>query len=84
MALALAAVVTLGTLDATTPASAQGTWCAHYSGKSGGTNCGFFSQQQCREAVSGEDGECAVNPWPPRKRHRDASRPIATKQSGRA
>ena len=68
-AVALAAVVTLGTLDAATRASAQGAWsqgawCAHYYGRGGGgTNCGFYTIQQCREAVSGVGGECTVNPW---------------------
>ena len=73
-ALALAAVVTLGTLDATTPASAQGAWCAYYSGLPGGTNCGFYTLQQCQWAISGVGGYCSVNPWttprdpPPRRK----------------
>jgi hypothetical protein len=57
----LAAVVTLATLDATTPANAQGAWCADYS--HGGTNCGFYTLQQCREALSGRGGMCRPSPW---------------------
>jgi hypothetical protein len=60
-AFALAAVVTLGGFDAT-PASAQGAWCAEYSGK-GGTNCGFYTLDQCRAAVSGVGGTCSISPW---------------------
>ncbi len=35
-------------------------WCAYYTGK--GTNCGFHSYAQCREAVSGVGGTCSPNP----------------------
>jgi hypothetical protein len=71
-ALALAAVVTLTTLDAKTPANAQGAWCADYS--HGGTNCGFYTLQQCREALSGRGGMCRPSPGvtvrdlPPRRK----------------
>jgi Protein of unknown function (DUF3551) len=61
-ALALGVVVTLGALDATAPASAQGAWCAQYSGR-GGENCGFYTLEQCRAAVSGVGGSCSPNPW---------------------
>jgi hypothetical protein len=62
-ALAVAAVVTVGALDAT-PASAQGAWCAQYSGKGGGaTNCGFYTLEQCRWAVSGVGGFCSPSPY---------------------
>jgi hypothetical protein len=37
-------------------------WCANYSGK-GGTNCGFYSFQQCQATVSGRGGFCSVNPF---------------------
>ena len=50
LALALGAVVMLGVLDAATPASAQGAWCAYYHGPAGGTNCGFYTYGQCRAA----------------------------------
>ena len=59
-ALALGAV--LVALDAA-PARAQGAWCAYYSGTHGGTNCGFYTLQQCREAISGVGGVCSPSPW---------------------
>jgi hypothetical protein len=34
-------------------AHADGTWCAQYGGTHGGTNCGFYSFQQCEAARSG-------------------------------
>lgn len=61
--LALGVVVTLGALDAATSAGAQGAWCAQYSGMDGGTNCGFYTLQQCRAAVSGVGGMCSPSPW---------------------
>jgi Protein of unknown function (DUF3551) len=75
-ALVLTAVVTLVALDAAAPARAQGAWCAYYSGTHGGTNCGFYTLQQCREAVSGVGGVCSPSPYvtvvdpPPRRRAR--------------
>ena len=44
----------------TTSAQAEGSWCANYSGN-GGTNCGFYSFQQCMAAVSGAGGFCTQN-----------------------
>ena len=62
-ALALGVVVTLGALAATTPAGAQGAWCAQYSGMDGGTNCGFYTIQQCQAAISGVGGFCSPSPY---------------------
>jgi hypothetical protein len=38
-------------------------WCAQYSGgrAGGGTNCGFFTLEQCRATVSGIGGFCVIN-----------------------
>src|SRR5262245_33824449 len=37
-------------------------WCAQYSGQGGGgTNCGFFTIEQCRATVSGIGGFCVPN-----------------------
>jgi hypothetical protein len=37
-------------------------WCAQYSGTAGGgTNCGFFTIEQCRATVSGIGGFCVPN-----------------------
>jgi Protein of unknown function (DUF3551) len=74
-ALALGAAIMLGTLGDATPARAQGAWCAEYSGMDGGTNCGFYTLQQCRAAISGVGGTCSPNPWvtnnpPPRRKAR--------------
>ena len=74
--LACAALATLSVIGAATPAAAQGAWCADYSGRDGGgTNCGFYTWQQCQWAVSGVGGSCSPSPWavygdeprPPRK-----------------
>jgi hypothetical protein len=43
-------------------AHADGTWCAQY-GSPGGTNCGFYSFEQCQAALSGNGGFCYRNPW---------------------
>jgi hypothetical protein len=42
-------------------ARAEGSWCAQYGGGNGGTNCGFYSFQQCMAAVSGNGGFCRQN-----------------------
>jgi hypothetical protein len=43
-------------------ARAEGTWCAEYGGRGGGgTNCGFYSFQQCEAARSGNGGFCRRN-----------------------
>jgi len=74
--LALGAAIMLGTLGTATPASAQGAWCAYYSGTHGGTNCGFYTLEQCRWAISGVGGVCGPSPYvtvndpPPRRRVR--------------
>ena len=38
-------------------------WCAQYAGggRGGGTNCGFFTLEQCRATVSGIGGFCVIN-----------------------
>ena len=38
-------------------------WCALYGDKGGATNCGFFTFEQCRAAVSGNGGFCQANPF---------------------
>jgi hypothetical protein len=78
-ALAGAAFVTVGALGAT-PASAEGAWCAQYGGSSSGsaTNCGFYTFEQCRAAISGVGGFCSHTPYkwyeeviaPPKPRRR--------------
>jgi hypothetical protein len=45
-------------------AHADGTWCANYGGGNG-TNCGFYSFEQCQAALSGNGGFCMRNPFSP-------------------
>ena len=57
----MGAVAMLFLMIVTTPsAQAEGSWCANYGGN-GGTNCGFYSFQQCMAAVSGTGGFCTQN-----------------------
>jgi hypothetical protein len=56
-------------------ARADGTWCAQYSSPGGGSNCGFYSFEQCQATVSGIGGFCMRNPFSssaaePRRRYR--------------
>ena len=53
---------TLTTLLLCAGAAQAAPWCAHYGGRGGGgTNCGFYSFQQCMAAVSGTGGFCTRN-----------------------
>jgi len=54
---ALLALLCLSTVEA----SADGSWCAYYGSGHGGTNCGFYSFEQCMAALSGNGGYCARN-----------------------
>ena len=57
----MGAVAMLFLMIVTIPSAlAEGSWCANYSG-TGGTNCGFYSFQQCMAAVSGAGGFCTPN-----------------------
>jgi len=47
----------------TSAVRADGTWCAQYSMQGGGTNCGFYSFEQCQATVSGIGGFCMRNPF---------------------
>jgi hypothetical protein len=38
-------------------------WCAQYSGRAGGTNCGFYSFEQCQQTLRGIGGFCNRNPF---------------------
>jgi hypothetical protein len=44
-------------------ARADGAWCSYYV--QGGTNCGFYSYEQCRANISGIGGSCQPNPGRP-------------------
>lgn len=45
-----------------TPAQAQGAFCAEQGGRGGYRNCGFYTYGQCRASVSGVGGFCYPNP----------------------
>jgi hypothetical protein len=55
LALASAAFLAAGGSDAKAAA-----FCAYYNG--GGTNCGFYTFQQCLATIAGVGGYCAENP----------------------
>jgi hypothetical protein len=38
-------------------------WCANYSGRMGGQNCGFTSLPQCLATQRGNGGSCGPNAW---------------------
>lgn len=40
----------------------EGAWCAYAGGRNSYENCGYYTLQQCREAVSGVGGACMPNP----------------------
>ncbi|HEX2083044.1 MAG TPA: DUF3551 domain-containing protein [Xanthomonadaceae bacterium] len=42
-------------------ASAQGAWCAYQGGRNAYENCGYYTLEQCRAAVSGVGGDCRPN-----------------------
>ena len=44
-------------------AHADGTWCSYYSMPGGGSNCGFYSFEQCQANVRGIGGFCQQNPF---------------------
>lgn len=61
--LCAAAFVVVLLADFVTPAAAatEYPWCAQYSGRSGGRNCGFSNYSQCMATVSGIGGFCERN-----------------------
>jgi Protein of unknown function (DUF3551) len=65
--------ITLATLSLTGTAAHAAPWCANYS-PDNGTNCGFYTIEQCRAAVAGVGGHCTPNPFEaasePRRRSR--------------
>jgi hypothetical protein len=54
-----AAVVTVVLLTAGGPAANAAQWCAQYN--DGGSNCGFYTRQQCLQTVRGIGGSCQFN-----------------------
>jgi hypothetical protein len=61
----LAAFWTMIVIDAR-PSAAEviRPWCAQYTGsRSGATNCGFTSYEQCMMTARGAGATCVQNPW---------------------
>jgi hypothetical protein len=57
------ATVAVGWMAAPSTAHAQNAaFCAVAGGRDGYENCGYYTFQQCREAVSGVGGFCIRNP----------------------
>jgi Protein of unknown function (DUF3551) len=60
----IAALILVTAVLTQTPATAlpcdNTRWCAVYD-RLGGTNCGFFTWQQCMATVSGIGGFCTIN-----------------------
>jgi hypothetical protein len=54
------ASILLTTLVLGTDAAAAAPWCTE-AVKGGGTNCGFYSFQQCMASASGNGGFCRQN-----------------------
>lgn len=69
----LLAALALVALPLTGSTARAAPWCAHY-GTGLGTNCGFYTIEQCRAAISGVGGHCTPNPFEagtdPRRRNR--------------
>jgi hypothetical protein len=59
----IAAITLAGLLLSSIGAHADGTWCAQYGGSNGGTNCGFYSFEQCEATRWGNGGFCYQNPF---------------------
>jgi len=66
------AVAALTLMVATGTYANAAAWCAYYD-ENEGTNCGFYTLQQCQEDVSGVGGYCAPNPQGAQRSH-DSSR----------
>ncbi len=60
--LVLASLIAFGGLSLDAPATAkEPAWCAVY--RTGGTNCGFHTHEQCMATVSGIGGFCNRSPY---------------------
>ena len=74
-AIPIVAIILAALFLSTIGAHADGTWCARYGTPGGGSNCGFYSFEQCRATASGIGGFCQRNPFSayaaePRRRYR--------------
>ena len=60
-AIPIAAITFAGLFLSSIGAHADGTWCSYYSMPGGGSNCGFYSFEQCQANVRGIGGFCQQN-----------------------
>jgi len=60
--LAGAALALLMALPAGPAQAQEGAWCAFAGGRGAYENCGYYTFQQCLDAVSGVGGACMRNP----------------------
>jgi uncharacterized protein DUF3551 len=61
----LIAAAVAGTAAVLIPTGAQAqysAWCSEYT-RGGGTNCGFYTFEQCLANISGIGGRCYPNPF---------------------
>lgn len=63
----VAALIVAAVIDARAGAAHAAPWCANYVAGLG-TNCGFYSYEQCRDTVRGIGGSCTPNLWEPPSR----------------
>ena len=59
--LALIAVFISNIVLSSAQARADGPWCARYGTGLEGSNCGFYSFEQCQAAISDNGGRCSQN-----------------------
>ena len=58
----IAIAILFATLSLCADGAQAAPWCAQYGGgKGGGTNCGFYSFNQCMAALWGNGGFCTQN-----------------------
>jgi hypothetical protein len=61
-AVAIIALTSVG-LSLSSLGAEAAPWCAQYSGRGGGSNCGFYSFDQCMQTLRGIGGFCSQNPF---------------------
>lgn len=59
-------------------------WCAVVGGRNAFENCGYYTLNQCRAAVSGVGGDCKMNPrFTPGRHSFERSAPLPPAHSRR-
>jgi hypothetical protein len=83
----LLAAIAAAALPLTSTGARAAPWCAHY-GTDSGTNCGFYTIEQCQAALAGAGkGYCAPNqfepPYPAPSAAQIGSKPVLSKVHAR-